>query len=62
MAMEDDVLAPKPAVNFPRNLEPLSVDALQQYLVELDRERARTQQALERKRQATAAAEQVFRS
>ena len=62
MAMEDDVLVPKPAANFPRNLEPLSVDALQQYLVELDRERVRTQQELERKQQAAAAAEQVFRS
>lgn len=62
MAMEDDILVPKPAANFPRNLEPLSVDALKQYLVELDRERSRTQQELERKQQATAAAEQVFRS
>ena len=62
MAMEDDILVPKPAVNFPRNLEPLSVDALKQYLVELDRERSRTQQELERKQRATAAAEQVFRS
>ncbi|MCY3702592.1 MAG: DUF1192 domain-containing protein [Rhodospirillales bacterium] len=62
MAMEDDILVPKPAANFPRNLEPLSVDALKQYLVELDRERSRTQQELERKQRATAAAEQVFRS
>ncbi|MCY3597003.1 MAG: DUF1192 family protein [Rhodospirillales bacterium] len=62
MAMEDDILVPKPAANFPRNLEPLSVDALKQYLVELDRERSRTQQELERKQRATAAAEQIFRS
>ncbi len=62
MAMEDDILVPRPAANFPRNLEPLSVDALKQYLVELDRERSRTQQELERKQRATAAAEQVFRS
>jgi len=62
MAMEDDILVPKPAANFPRNLEPLSVDALKQYLVELDRERSRTQEELERKQRATAAAEQVFRS
>ncbi len=62
MAMEDDILVPKPAANFPRNLEPLSVDALKQYLFELDRERSRTQQELERKQRATAAAEQVFRS
>lgn len=62
MAMEDDVLVPKPAADFPRNLEPLSVDALRQYLVELDRERTRTQQELERKQRAAAAAEQVFRS
>ena len=62
MAMEDDVLVPKPAADFPRHLEPLSVDALRQYLVELDRERTRTQQELERKQRAAAAAEQVFRS
>ncbi len=62
MAIEDEVRVPKPPENFPRNLEPLSVDALQQYLVELDREQVRARQELERKQLAASAAERVFRS
>ncbi len=62
MAIDDELLAPKPTANFPRNLEPLSVDALQYYLVELERERARTEEALERKQRAADAAQRAFRS
>ncbi len=62
MVPEDDGPVAKPAAGFPRNLEPLSVDALRQYLVELDRERVRTRQELERKQRAADAAARVFRS
>ncbi len=62
MALIEDGWIPKPVASFPRNLEPLSVDVLQHYLVELDEERARTQQELARKQRAADAAARVFRS
>lgn len=61
MHVDDDIPVPKEPEGIPRNLEPLSVDALRQYLVELGRERGRVEEEIARRGGAQKAAESVFR-
>lgn len=61
MTQDDDTpLAGRPEV-FPRNLEPLSIEALEAYLVELDAEKARVAAELRARDNLRGAAEDIFR-
>lgn len=58
--MEEEEVRPAPAEAFPRNLEPLSVEALHQYLAELEAESARVRREIAAKQALRAGAEGLF--
>lgn len=61
--MDTDDLEPKrPVLSEPKDLEMMSVEALQDYIGELEAEIARAKKAIEGKQSARNAAESVFKS
>jgi uncharacterized small protein (DUF1192 family) len=61
MAMEDDDLRPLKAKPQPRNLDPMSVGELQDYIQELEAEIARVNSEIAKKRKIGDAAAALFR-
>ena len=62
MRLDDDQPSPKPASRLvPRNLEPMSVAELEEYITELRAEIARTEADIARKGRSRDAAEAFFR-
>jgi uncharacterized small protein (DUF1192 family) len=61
MAMDDDD-APKPKSFQPRNLEPLSIAELNDYIGELETEIGRARQAIAAKTNQRGAADSIFRT
>ena len=59
--VEDEDQRPKPAVSFPRNLEGMSIEALEDYLCALDAEAARVKQDMAAKRSLRGAADRLFK-
>ena len=59
--MNPDELDPKPAKPKPKDLERLSIEALGDYIAELEAEIARAREAIGRKQSARSAADSVFR-
>ena len=60
--MFDEEDAPKPPVEFPRNLETLSIEELRGYIEELKAEIARVEGDIAAKHAATAAAGAFFKT
>lgn len=61
MALEDDDLQPRTAKPKPKDLEPLSIEALENYIGELEAEIARVRAAIDAKRRHRSGAEALFR-
>ena len=59
--MDDDDLVPRRAKPAPRDLEPLSVEALEDYIRELEAEIARVRAEIEAKKRHRDGAEALFR-
>jgi uncharacterized small protein (DUF1192 family) len=59
--MNPDELEPKPQAPKPKDLEPLSIAALGDYIAELQAEIDRARQVIERKKLARSAADGAFR-
>ena len=59
--MESDDLEPKTKKAHKRNLDPLSVDELQNYIAELQMEIARVEEDIARKKKHLSAAERLFK-
>ena len=60
--MDADDLEPQKAKPEPRNLEILSIEALGEYIAELEAELARVRHTIAVKQQARAGTESVFKS
>ncbi len=60
--MELEDLEPRNKPPTPRNLDEMSIEALNEYIVELEAEIARVREAITAKEQARAGAESVFKS
>jgi uncharacterized small protein (DUF1192 family) len=61
MAIDDDDLQPRTARPKPKDLEPLSIEALEGYIGELEAEIGRVRAAIEAKRRQRSAADAFFR-
>lgn len=61
MALEDDDLQPRTVKPKPKDLEPLSIEALEAYIGELQSEIARAQAAIDAKKRHRSGAEALFR-
>ncbi|MSP82821.1 MAG: DUF1192 domain-containing protein [Alphaproteobacteria bacterium] len=59
--MNPDELEPRPAAPKPRDLESMSLTALNEYIADLEREIARVRETIGRKHGARSAADSVFR-
>jgi len=59
--MEDDDLEPLRATPKPRNLDPMSIEQLNDYIAELEAEIGRVRAEIERKSAHLGAAESLFR-
>lgn len=59
--MEPEDLEPKKQKPAPKNLDELSIEALREYIAELEAEIERVRQSIGAKEKARAGAEQVFR-
>ncbi len=59
--MFDDLPAPKPDNNFPRNLENMSVEELEDYIIELEEEITRAKDDIGKKKASRDAAASVFK-
>lgn len=58
---DDDLPKKKPESEFPRNLENMSVDDLEEYVGELRNEIARVEMDMEKKRASRDAADSIFK-
>ena len=58
---EEEELAPKTADGLPRHLEPMSIEALEAYIVELEKEILRVKSEIEVKNSLQSGAEALFR-
>jgi uncharacterized small protein (DUF1192 family) len=61
MALEDDDLQPRNVKPKPKDLVPLSIEALEDYVGELEAEIARVRAAIDAKRRHRSGAEALFR-
>ena len=59
--MNPDEIDPKPPPPKPKDLEVLSIAALENYITDLEGEIGRVREVIERKRQARSSADSVFR-
>ncbi len=59
--MDEDDLAPRAKKPEPRNLEVLSIEALEEYIAELEAEIARVRAEIEAKQDHRSGAESLFR-
>jgi uncharacterized small protein (DUF1192 family) len=59
--MDTEDLEPKKQKPAPTNLDEMSIEALREYIAELEAEIARVRQSIAAKEKARAGAEQVFR-
>ena len=59
--MDPDDLEPRSAKPVPKNLEVMSIEALADYVAELEAEMARVRAAIAAKRKARSGADAVFR-
>ena len=59
---EEEAPSPIPEASFPRNLEPLSLEALRAYIEELEGEIDRVRQDISAKEQLHDKAQDVFRN
>lgn len=59
--MDADDLEPRKKPQAPRNLDPMSIEELRDYIVELQGEIARAQEAIIRKQAVKAGAEAFFK-
>lgn len=62
MAIDEEDLQPRTARPKPRDLEPLSIEALEGYIGELEAEIARVRAAIEVKRRHRGAADAFFKT
>lgn len=60
--MFDDDLGPASKKPSPKNLEPMSIDELENYIMELKAEIVRTEGEIKRKKAHQAAAASIFKS
>ncbi len=60
--MDEDDLLPKAKKPEPKNLEPLSIEALEEYIVELEAEIARVRAEIEAKKSHRGEAEALFQN
>ena len=61
MALEDEDLQPRTVKPKPKDLEPLSIEALENYIAELEAEIARVRAVIGAKRSHCSGAEALFR-
>jgi uncharacterized small protein (DUF1192 family) len=61
MAMDEDDLAPRKARPQPKNLDPMSIEELADYIGELKAEIARTEREIAKKKQVRDGAAALFR-
>ena len=61
MALEDEDLQPRTVKPKPKDLEPLSIEALENYIAELEAEIARVRVVIDAKRSHRSGAEALFR-
>ncbi len=61
MLSDDDAAKPKQDLSFPRNLEPMSLEALQEYIGDLEAEITRVKEEISNKQAAMNDAERFFR-
>ena len=61
MALEDEDLQPRTVKPKPKDLEPLSIEALENYIAELEAEIARVRAVIDAKRSHRSGAEALFR-
>lgn len=61
MALDEEELVPRSAKPAPKNLEPLSIEALELYIGELEAEIARVRAAIDAKTRHRSSAEALFR-
>ena len=59
--MDSDDLEPKKKKPAPKNLEEMSIEALQEYIAEMEAEIARVREAIAGKEDARAGADQFFK-
>jgi uncharacterized small protein (DUF1192 family) len=59
--VDEEDLTPRAQKPKPKNLAEMSIEALEEYVAELEAEIARTREAIAEKRKARAGAESVFR-
>ena len=59
--MDTDDLQPKKKKPAPKNLEEMSIEALQEYIAEMEAEIARVREAIDGKENARTGAEQFFK-
>ena len=60
--MFDDDLPAKPVADFPRNLENMSVEEIQNYIADLKVEITRAENDIQSKQASMAAADSIFKS